>query len=196
MDRNPQAWAELGKAIREDRERQSLTRDELAARVIARGGSITTRSIASLEKGVVPKKRDKPPTLGPTIAALGWPLGAEDRILAGESPEAVLRGTGHEPQAPAAPGRSPRETALELLPSVYAFSRSAVAAGASLALRDTFDELAQRIIESIPARGGGGAALGLAAYRPHGETPGAVVDDAERILRALEGKAPDGGEES
>jgi transcriptional regulator with XRE-family HTH domain len=181
MSRDPNAWKRLGTAIRADRERQGLTRDELAARVIARGGAITIRSIGSLERGTVPKVRDKPPTLAPTLAALGWPLGADDRILAGESPAAVLSQSSPEEPKTAGPTR---ESVFGLLPRVYEFSRGAVALGGNATLRDEFDALAQSLVESIPV-GAGRSAYGLAAYRPHAPGEGVPDDDAARIERAL-----------
>lgn len=84
MNRDPRAWENLGRAVRIDRERQGLTRDELARRIKERGGSVTTRTIANIESGIAPRRRAYPPSLEPIVAALGWPPGKADRILAGE----------------------------------------------------------------------------------------------------------------
>lgn len=184
MNHDPTSWARLGRAIRSDRERQSLGRKELAELVIERGGKVTARSIASLEYGTVPKKGVKPPSLEPTVAALGWRRGWADRILGGEEPETVL--VGH--LAGEVPEVSPRQFVLEMLPAVYEFSRAAVAAGADARLRDTFDELAQRMVQGIPAApaASGKSAYGLAAYRPHAMGEGIPEDDARRINDAME----------
>lgn len=184
MNHDPTSWVRLGKAIRGDRERQSLGREELAQRVIERGGKVTARSIASLEYGTVPKKGVKPPSLEPTVAALGWRPGWADRILDGEEPESVL--VGHTAASPQE--MSPRHLVLEMLPSVYEFSRAAVAAGADLRLRDAFDELAQEMVRTIPAGPSvsGRLAYDLAAYRPHAMGEGVPADDAQRISDAME----------
>ena len=183
MERDPGVWAVLGRAIRSDRDRQGLTREQLAERVIERGGKITARSIASLEYGTVPKKRDKPPTLEPTVSALGWPRGSADRILNGEDPADVLEGRNatEPPRAPA------RDDALELLPRVYEFSRTVVALGGDPELRDEFDAIAQRLIDSVPPKLRADRALyGLAAYRPQAEGEGPAPDDTLRMLQAME----------
>lgn len=192
MARDAQAWKRLGNAIRADRERQGITRDELAARSLARGVSLTGRSIYTLEAGVAPKRRDKPPSLEPAVAALGWPRGAADRILDGEDPEAVLRPTapqGAVVTSGKVAARPTREGVLALLPQVYAFSRAASALGASVHLRDEFDELAQHLIESIPVEIEQ-AGYELAAYAPHREGEGVATDDELRILRALDSDVP------
>ncbi|WP_086768128.1 hypothetical protein [Streptomyces bobili] len=182
MNHDPERWAVLGRAIRGDRERQGLTREQLAERVLERGGQVSGRSIGSLEAGVTPKKRAKPPTLEPTVAALGWRRGWTDRILAGEDPETVLSGDQ------AAPPRevTPQQRVLELVPGVYEFGRLAVQAGASPADRDTFEAAVQRLLAPVtagrPAQGG----YALASYRPHAPGEGVPADDAERIYGAME----------
>lgn len=180
---DPTRWAVLGQAIRSDRERQGLTREALADRVKARGGQVTTRSIGSLEAGVVPKKRPKPPTLEPVVAALDWQPGWTDRILAGEDPNAVLR-RDEQPQ-PEAPAQSPRARLLELVPGAYLFSRTAAQLGAPQRLRDAFDTLVQELLDSVTT---GQSSYALAAYRPHAEGEGVPADDADRIRAALNGK--------
>jgi transcriptional regulator with XRE-family HTH domain len=186
MTRDPTAWTRLGRAIRGDRERQGLSRDELAARVIARGGQITARTIGSLERGVAPKARDKPPSLEPTVAALGWPRGAADRILDGEEADALLQQPDDtEPRREERPSTLSRARVLELLPGVYEFSRGVVALGGDPKLRDRFDAAAQELLASMPAS----RSYALAAYRPHAEGEGPAEDDAERIKRALEREA-------
>lgn len=179
---DPARWAVLGQAIRSDRERQGLTREALVDRVKARGGQVTTRSIGSLEAGIAPKKRAKPPTLEPVVAALDWQPGWTDRILAGEDPNAVLR---REESPATAPAQSPRAQLLELVPGVYQFSRTAAHLGAPAELRDDFDRLVQELLDSVVT---GQSSYGLAAYRPHAEGEGVPADDAERIRRALGGK--------
>lgn len=144
---------------------------------------MAARSIASLEYGTVPKRGAKPPSLEPTVAALGWRPGWADRILDGEPPETVLG--GHT--AASSSEVSPRQLVLEMLTSVYEFSRAAVAAGADARLRDSFDELAQRLVQSIgvtpPARDR--SAYGLVTYRPHAMEKGVPEDDAQRINDAM-----------
>jgi transcriptional regulator with XRE-family HTH domain len=180
MNHDPEVWAVLGRAIRSDRERQGLTREALADRVRQRGGKVTARSIGSLEKGVPPKKRDKPSTLEPVVAALGWQPGWTDRILGGEDPGAVLQAGEAEPR-----GDSPRAQLLELVPTVYEFSRTAARLGAPVQLRDEFDHLVQQLLDSTTSGQPERATYGLAAYRPHAEGEGVPADDAARIRDAL-----------
>ena len=179
MTHDPTAWTKLGKAIRGDRELQGLTRDELAAKVAERGGAVSTKTIANLEKGDAPKRGVKPPSVERVAAALGWVPGSVDRILGGEPPASVL---AH--RVTPAGQLGPREVALELLANVFKFSRAAVAAGASPRLRDAFDRAAQDLVASMPVRTGGGS-YGLAAYRPHGEDARVPDDDAARIFDAM-----------
>lgn len=188
MTPDPTRWAVLGRAIRNDRERQGFTRAQLAARVCERGGQVTPRSIGNLEAGVVPKKRDKPPTLEPVVAALGWRPGWTDRILAGEDPNAVTRAAEDEAHdgEPVTPERS---LLLELAPRVYEFSRIAARLGAPAELRDEFDQLVQQLLDAVPAGAPSRAAYGLAAYRPHAVGEGVPADDAARIAEALHGNS-------
>lgn len=185
MNHDPTAWAWLGAAIRNDRESQGLTREELVARVVARGGKITARTIASMERGAVPKKGVKPPSVERVVAALGWRTGWADRILNGQSAAEVLGERG--PRAHVAP--TARERALELVPTVYEFSRVAQEAGGDGGLRNEFDRLAHRLLVSIPVGAGVPArsAYGLVAYRPHAPGEGVPVDDRRRIDEAMRG---------
>ncbi|MER6821617.1 hypothetical protein ACPCJT_20405 [Streptomyces griseoincarnatus] len=182
MTHDPEMWAVLGRALRSDRERQGLTREQLAERVRERGGQISARSIGSLEAGVVPKRGTKPPSLEPTAAALGWGAGWTDRILAGEDPGAVL---GGEMQVMARSEMTPHQLMLELLPDVYEFGRLAVQAGASAEARDRFEAAVQQLLAAVPSGRAGRAGLALAAYRPHAAGEGVPADDAARIRDAL-----------
>ncbi|WP_121711592.1 helix-turn-helix transcriptional regulator [Streptomyces sp. E5N91] len=183
MNHDPEAWAVLGRAIRSDRNRQGINREQLAKRVRERGGDVSARTIGSLERGVEPKRGAKPPSLEPTVAALGWKAGWTDRILGGEDPGAVLEGVEPEP----AEEVTPKQRLYELLPSVYEFARTAVLIGAPAEERDAFEVAAQRLLNAATsgARQQGGYAL--AAYRPHAAGEGVPADDAARIREALNG---------
>ncbi|MFJ5914993.1 hypothetical protein ACIQFW_04240 [Streptomyces ardesiacus] len=183
MNHDAAAWAVLGRAIRSDRNRQGITREQLAERVRERGGEISARSIGSLEAGKVPKRGTKPPSLEPAVAALGWKAGWTDRILGGEDPGAVLEGAEPEPVEEV----TPRQRLYELLPSVYEFARTAVANGAPAEERDAFEVAAQRLLTAATAPAGRQAGYGLAAYRPHAAGEGVPADDAARIREALNG---------
>lgn len=189
MNRDPRVWTVLGRAIRDDRNRQHLTREEVAERVVARGGTVTTRTIGKLEKGDPPLRDGKPPTLEPVVAALGWRPGDVDRILGGEDPASVLsdRPMDHGDEAKAVSARpSARELTLELLPAVFEFGRVAVVAGGHQALREELEIVAQRLVASIPGRAlPDRSTYGLVAYRPHGVGESVPDDDRERIERAL-----------
>ncbi|MFF3310541.1 hypothetical protein [Streptomyces sp. NPDC002952] len=174
---DPEVWATLGRAIRADRERQGMTREQLAERVRSRGVQVSSRSIGTLEEGPPPKRGSKRPSLEPTVAALGWRPGWTDRILAGEDPSVVLQ------RAEAAEAdESPRSHLLELIPGVYEFSRTAAGLGAPSKLRDEFDQLVQQILSAV---GTDERRYALAAYRPHAAGEGVPADDAARIRDAL-----------
>lgn len=181
MNHDPTAWAVLGRAIRSHRDRQGLTREQLAARVRERGGEISARSIGSLEAGKVPKRGSKPPTLEPTVAALGWRSGWTDRILSGEDPGAVLEDVQEE----LAPVVTPRQRLYELLPGVYEFGRTAVRSGAPAAVRDDFESAVQRLLDAATAGVASRGSLELAASRPHAVGEGVPADDAARIRDVL-----------
>lgn len=188
MDR-AQAYAVLGTAIRGDRERQGLTRADVAARVAKRGAQVSARSIGSLESGVVPKREAKPPTLEPTVAALGWLPGWTDRILAGEDPSAVLQRRevpDASPREVEVPDTSPREHLLELLPVMYDFGRIAVRAGAPASLRDELERIVQQLLDAVPGGKPSRSSYALAAYRPHAVGEGVPADDAARIYGAIQ----------
>lgn len=181
MNHDPETWAVLGRAIRSDRERKSLTREQVADLVRGRGGRVSARSIGSLEAGIVPKRGTKPPSLEPVVAALGWGPGWVDRILAGEDFATVINDLEfvQEPDVP------PQQAMLELLPSVYEFGRLAVQAGAPAEARDSFETAVQQILRAVPSRRQGRGDYALAAYRPHAEAEGVPADDAARIRDAL-----------
>lgn len=80
MNRDPQAWARLGRALRTAREQRRLSQDELADLA-----EVSTASVQSLEAGTVPKSR-MPITLAPVAQTLGWPAGAAAAVLEGEEP--------------------------------------------------------------------------------------------------------------
>lgn len=80
INRDPDTWARLGRALRESRERQGLTQDELAKKA-----GVSTKSVQDAEAGKVPKAR-MPYTLAAVAQALGWPAGAVDSVLAGGEP--------------------------------------------------------------------------------------------------------------
>lgn len=189
MTPDPTRWAVLGQAISDDRERQGLTQQALAARVKDRGGDVTPRTIVSLEAGTsVPKRRAKPIKLEAVVAALGWRPGWTDRILAGEDPSTVV--VHQKPEEPSdTPPESPRSLLLELAPRVYEFSRIAARLGAPAKLRDEFDQLVQQLLDAVPAGQPSRAAFGLAAYRPHAEGEGVPADDVARIAEALNGNS-------
>jgi hypothetical protein len=170
----------LGLAIRGDRERQGLTREQLAGLVRARGGQVSARSIGNLEAGTVPKRGTKPPSVEPVVAALRWHPGWADRILAGEDVGTVLRS-----DTDTSPNATPRSWLLEMVPKVYQFSREAVRLGADPELRERFDRLAQQLVESAPADRPVRVKYELAAYRPHAEGEGVPADDAARIADAM-----------
>jgi transcriptional regulator with XRE-family HTH domain len=189
MNQDPEAWARVGARIRSDRERQGLSRPQLADRVVASGLKVTSRTIATLEKGDPPKNRPQKPSLEPTVAALGWLPGSVDLVLAGGEPRYESDSQEPPPGSPVrlrTPVGPTRADVLELLPRVNEFSRLAVAAGGDPTARDAFDTAAERLVDSVPADPGAKKTYGLAAYRPHAEGEPIPEDDQERMLAAME----------
>ncbi|MFD9834455.1 helix-turn-helix domain-containing protein [[Kitasatospora] papulosa] len=80
MNRDPEAWARLGHALRRARDHQGLTQQELAERA-----DVSSRSVQEAEGGKVPASR-MPYTLSRIAAALGWPEGAVTAVLDGSPP--------------------------------------------------------------------------------------------------------------
>ncbi|MEU1800799.1 hypothetical protein [Streptomyces sp. NPDC019937] len=191
MTRDPEAWAALGRAVRADRLRQGFkTRKALAQRIKEQGGGASDRSIGSIERGIVPRTGELPPTAEVVITALGWRLGWAHRILNGEDPADVLphrpaRQAAEAAEAVAKADALSRESVLEFLPRIYQFSRDCVALGAPPRARDTFDQALQALIDSLPS-GSERRRYALAAYRPHAVGEGVADDDAARIMDAAD----------
>lgn len=80
MNRDPDAWARLGRALRNAREHRGLTQQDLGEMA-----GTSARSVQDAEGGAVPKAR-MPYTIGRIAAALGWPEGAVDAVLDGKAP--------------------------------------------------------------------------------------------------------------
>ncbi|MFE9363725.1 helix-turn-helix domain-containing protein [Streptomyces sp. NPDC006978] len=80
MNRDPQSWARLGRALRTAREHRGLTQQELGELA-----GTSARSVQEAEGGAVPKSR-MPYTIGRIASALGWPEGGVDAVLEGEAP--------------------------------------------------------------------------------------------------------------
>lgn len=79
MIKDPEAWKRLGAAVRNARLRQGLSQ-----KVLAQQAGVSVPAVQAVEAGTVPKSR-MPQTLPRITAALDWPAGMEDRILAGEA---------------------------------------------------------------------------------------------------------------
>lgn len=80
MNRDPQAWARLGRALKQAREHLGISQDDLANQA-----DVSTASVQSAEYGKPPKGR-MPYTLAKIARALSWPAGAIDAVLDGEEP--------------------------------------------------------------------------------------------------------------
>lgn len=80
MNRDPDAWRRLGRALKEARERKGLSQGELATRA-----GVAIKSVQSAEAGTVPKSR-MPQSLSPIAQAVGWPAGSVDSVLSGGEP--------------------------------------------------------------------------------------------------------------
>ena len=85
MNRDPEAWARLGRALRSARDRQGLTQGELGDLA-----GVSGRSVQEAESGKVPRAR-KPYTLSRIAQALGWPVDSVEAVLDGEQPPGEWR---------------------------------------------------------------------------------------------------------
>lgn len=82
MNRDPEAWARLGRSIRRDREAYGWTRAQLA-----RAADVSTGAIQLAERGRVPRSR-WPQTVASVEKSLGWAPGTARAIIKGETPQA------------------------------------------------------------------------------------------------------------
>ncbi|WP_282204488.1 helix-turn-helix transcriptional regulator [Kitasatospora fiedleri] len=185
-------WAHLGEEIRRARLARGLSQQQLANAL-----GLDRKTIGHYENGRVPAPGRIPDGYYAAATFFGWSAGTLARVLAGGE---VITPTQTAPASqPAAPfhGGSP----AELFPAVGRFARAAVAAGGDPRLRDLLEDVADRLLQSVPARTEPSPAhqssYGLAAYRPHAWAegdPGIPEDDAERIRQALDEHARGKGE--
>lgn len=184
-----QDWRHLGQCMKRDRKRRGWRQPELAA-----AAGLTVRTISTYETGTVPVSAPEIPDGCFAVGrALGWPADGVERALAGGEPNGEEQPPSPVRSAPIEATPFHGATPAELFPAVGRFARAAVAAGGDPALRDLLEDVADRLLQSIPSRAGGSSAskssFGLAAYRPHawGEgDAGVPEDDAARIRQALE----------
>lgn len=78
MNPTPEAWARLGRALRDARAQRGWTQQDLANHA-----GVSRRSVQDAEGGKVPKGR-MPQSIPRIAATLGWSTGAIDAVLAGE----------------------------------------------------------------------------------------------------------------
>lgn len=186
MNRDPQAWARLGKLLRDTRERRGASREEVAGQL-----GMSAKTIQNFESGRVPNRDRIPPNLAKLVTAMGYTADSIERVLGGDDPVPVAPEGPVKAEAAAEPA-SPSVTAAVLFPSVIAFGRLCVREGGDPKLRDELEEATERLFRSVPGRERQVALsagdVGLAAYRPHAPGEGVPADDAERIRRAIEGR--------
>ncbi|WP_327169502.1 helix-turn-helix transcriptional regulator [Streptomyces subrutilus] len=85
MNRDPHAWARLGRALKQARLAQGMDQAELAEKA-----DVSRMSVQSAEAGTMPKSR-MPYTLPAIASTLGWPPGSVEAILDGAEPPAAWR---------------------------------------------------------------------------------------------------------
>ncbi|MFD8319682.1 helix-turn-helix transcriptional regulator [Kitasatospora purpeofusca] len=184
-----QDWVHLGQCIARDRKRRRWLQADLAEHA-----GVNKRTIGNYERGAgrAPGSSEIPAGIYAVTEALGWPSGGIERALAGQDPRQV--DLSHEtPVRPDPVVQAMPTSAVDLYPAVGRFARAAVAAGGDPALRDLLEDVADRLLQSIPQRQPSGSTpqsgYGLAAYRPHAWAEGDAgvpEDDAARIEQALE----------
>ncbi|WP_364701748.1 helix-turn-helix domain-containing protein [Streptomyces ossamyceticus] len=80
LNKDPEVWRRLGRALREARERRGWSQEELAT-----AAGVSKGAVQGAEAGRVPKTR-MPQTLAPIARALGWPAGSVELVLGGGEP--------------------------------------------------------------------------------------------------------------
>lgn len=181
-------WMAIGREIRLARLELRMNQTELAE-----AAGLDRKSISNYENGRPPATGRVPDGYYKVGRAIGWEPWYVDRLLGIKQPSeptAPAPRTADQPPTPPFHGATP----AELFPGVGRFARAAVAAGGDPRLRDLLEDVADRLLQSVPARAAAAAApqqssYGLAAYRPHAWAEGDAgvpEDDAERIRQALE----------
>ncbi|MFI9465690.1 helix-turn-helix transcriptional regulator [Streptomyces xiamenensis] len=135
MNRDPQAWLLLARALREARGHQGLTQAQLAEKA-----DVSVAAIRSAETGTVPEKR-MPPTLPKIGRALGWPAGTAEAILGGAEPPG-----GWVESAP--PPLSAGDIEAAMTRAIVTATDHVTAAEIREAVRITLDELRQKGVVS------------------------------------------------
>ncbi|MFJ8474236.1 helix-turn-helix domain-containing protein [Kitasatospora sp. NPDC094011] len=174
-------WQAAGRRIRRARIKAGMNQADLAA-----AAGLDRKSISNYENGRPPARADRVPDGYYKVGEVfGWgPAQVEDSFQATQQGPSVSAPVDLiPPPASGAPG--------DLFPAVGRFARAAVAAGGDPVLRDLLEDVADRLLQSIPQRGTPAAqgSYGLAAYRPHAWAegdPGVPGDDAARIQQAIE----------
>ncbi|MFI8448184.1 helix-turn-helix domain-containing protein [Streptomyces erythrochromogenes] len=176
MNRDPEAWKRLGRRLRNERELRGMSRKEFAS-----VAGVSEKAVYNAERGDVPG-RHRPPSLVKIAAGHGWAPDSIEAVLAGKDP---LPATATR-QAVPPPAVDPRSQLLESLPGIYAFGRLCVSLGGAQEARDDFEGAVQRLLDTVPTLTQSNVTL--AAYRPHALGEGIPADDADAILRAMEGR--------
>lgn len=85
MNRDPEVWARIGRAIASKRAAEGLRQEDLAAKA-----GVSHRSVQNAESGTPPKAR-LPQSLYPIVKALGFPDTWIDDVLEGKTPPGEWR---------------------------------------------------------------------------------------------------------
>lgn len=144
----PEAWARLGARIRAERERQGLSRKELAELA-----GVSASSIQSAERGAVPKTR-WPQSLSAIERAIGWAPGAMITVLEGgdAKPTSSLTTTAESLRTDIKVVESFDELPREVkrgLPEVLRFGQICVANGAPEWLGETYDNAVAALLRAL-----------------------------------------------
>lgn len=172
MSFSPDAWKRLGILFQDARHRLGASR-----KTFADLAGISEKAVYNAESG--DPHNTIPPTFTKYAAAIDWAPGSVQAVLEGGAPKTTRQTEAASPPRPAV---LPQErTLLDLLGRVHEFGRLAVRLGASPALRDELDTVAQQLVQSIPRDTDDTAHLI--------DTP--AGDEAERLLEAFERESDD-----
>lgn len=147
MNRDPESWKRLGVLMRAERQRQGLSREELAEKA-----NVSPRSIQSAESGRVPQGR-RPFTLDAIERALDWASGSIDSVLDGGEPTGATEGSWRYDPRKAIPDSADELTSSDLvrfIVEVFRIKHLGIKAGASPDAAQAMETATIGFIRSFP----------------------------------------------
>ncbi|MFD7861806.1 helix-turn-helix transcriptional regulator [Streptomyces sp. NPDC059783] len=165
-----QDWEHLGTVIRLHRRRNRMSQSDLA-----RATGLSLRTIGNYERGRAPGSAPIVPDGYYDVArAFNWATGSVDKVLAGGEPEIVLTGERHATEEELAALATPALNLTDVARDM----------GAPAEVVDRYRLAAVALIGWMSANA---AAAPQSSTVPRAVGQGVSAEDAERILRHVEG---------